>query len=76
MKILRKILVLITLVLIFSCGEETTFGVVEFGEITGRVVKAISFEPIENAKITLSPTNNTTFTDANGEFFYEEVPLN
>ncbi|MGJ8761595.1 MAG: carboxypeptidase regulatory-like domain-containing protein [Polaribacter sp.] len=76
MKILRKILVLITLVLIFSCGEETTFGVVEFGEITGRVVKANSFEPIENAKITLSPTNNTTFTDANGEFFYEEVPVN
>jgi Tol biopolymer transport system component len=76
MKILEKILILIIVCLLFSCGEETTFGVVEFGKITGRVVEANSFEPIENAKITLSPTNNTTFTDVNGEFVYEEVPVN
>ncbi|WP_373942389.1 carboxypeptidase-like regulatory domain-containing protein [Polaribacter sejongensis] len=76
MKTLQKILILITICLFFSCGEEVTIDSVEFGVITGKVVGKSDFEPIENAKVTLSPTNNTTFTDVNGEFSYEEVPVN
>ncbi|QVY67399.1 carboxypeptidase regulatory-like domain-containing protein [Polaribacter sp. Q13] len=76
MKILQKILILISVSLFLSCGEDSTISGVEFGKITGKVVKASTFEPIENAKITLSPTNNTTFTDVNGEFLYEEAPIN
>ncbi|OAD43421.1 carboxypeptidase regulatory-like domain-containing protein [Polaribacter atrinae] len=76
MKTLQKLLTLVIISLLFSCGEETTIGAVEFGKVTGKVVKSSNFEPVENAKVTLSPTNNTTFTDVNGEFFYDEVPVN
>ncbi|WP_166385552.1 MULTISPECIES: carboxypeptidase regulatory-like domain-containing protein [unclassified Polaribacter] len=76
MKTIQKILILIIVGLFFSCGEDDTIDSVAFGVITGKVVETSNFEPIENAKVTLSPTNNTTFTDANGEFSYEEVPVN
>lgn len=76
MKKIQKILILLTLAVLVNCSEDNTVGGVEFGTITGRVVKANSFEPIENAKVTLSPTNNTTFTDANGDFIFDEVPTN
>ncbi|TXD45982.1 carboxypeptidase regulatory-like domain-containing protein [Polaribacter sp. IC073] len=76
MRKLQKIYVLLLFTVFTNCNEENTIGSVEVGEITGRVVKANSFEPIENAKITLSPTNNTTFTDANGDFIFEEAPIN
>ncbi|APG65073.1 MULTISPECIES: carboxypeptidase regulatory-like domain-containing protein [Tenacibaculum] len=76
MKKLQKILILLIFTVFVNCSEDNTVGGVEFGEITGKVVKANSFEPIENAKVTLSPTNNTTFTDANGNFIFEEAPVN
>ena len=76
MRKLQRIYVLLLFAVFINCNEENTIGGVEVGEITGRVVKANSFEPIENAKITLSPTNNTTFTDANGDFIFEEAPIN
>lgn len=77
MKNLQKIIVLITFAFFINCSEDNTVESIEFGEITGRVVKASNTdEPIENAKITLSPTNNTTFTDANGDFIFEETPVN
>jgi len=58
--------------LYISCGEDT-IGLIGNGTITGRVVKASSFNPIENAKISLSPTNNTVFTDVDGYFKIENV---
>jgi hypothetical protein len=73
---LIKILSFTLFITVVNCGEDDTIGSVEFGVITGKVVKASDFEPIENVKITLSPTNNTTFTDANGEFIFEETPTN
>lgn len=66
------ILLLLFLAIFTNCSEETT-DFVGKGTITGRVVEAISFNPIENAKITLSPTNNTVFTDSDGYFVIEEV---
>jgi hypothetical protein len=66
---------IISLILLFQgCSEEKlTFS--EVGNLTGRVVKASSFDPIENAKVTLSPTNNSVFTDADGYFLFEDVAV-
>jgi hypothetical protein len=59
---------------LLSCNEEKlTFS--EVGKITGRVVQAESFEPIANSKVSLSPTNNTVFSDEDGYFVFEEVPV-
>jgi hypothetical protein len=55
-----------------SCGEDT-INIVGLGTITGRVVEAASFTPVENAKVTLSPSNNTVFSDADGYFIVEDV---
>ena len=76
MKKIIKFLSFALFITFINCGEDSTIASVEFGTITGRVVKANSFDPIENAKIILSPTNNTTFTDANGDFKFEEAPIN
>jgi hypothetical protein len=73
MKRLFKLFLILVCSVFFSCGEETV-DFVEFGTITGRVVKKGSFEPIENTKIALSPSNNTAFTDEEGYFTMEEVP--
>ena len=66
----------ITLMLPFlftiSCSEDTV-DLIGLGTVTGRVVEANSFDPIENAKVSLSPSNNTVFTDADGYFIIEEV---
>lgn len=72
MKKALNIFVLLTLGLFINCTEDTV-GIVGLGTITGRVVEAYSFDPIENAKITLSPTNNTVFTDVDGYFIIEDV---
>lgn len=57
---------------ISSCSEDT----IDFtgvGKITGRVVEKNNFSPVENAKVVLTPSNNTVFTDADGYFTFEEV---
>ncbi|MBK5210207.1 MAG: carboxypeptidase regulatory-like domain-containing protein [Flavobacteriaceae bacterium] len=55
-----------------GCNEDTV-DLVGLGTITGRVVEAESFNPIENAKVTISPSNNTIFSDADGYFIMEDV---
>lgn len=72
MKRILNIIAIITITLFVSCNE-VTVGLVGIGTVTGRVVKSKSFDPIENAKITLSPTNNTVFTDVDGYFRIENV---
>lgn len=68
-----KIAVLLICGTLINCGEDTV-DFVEFGTIKGRVVKKGVFEPIENVKVSLSPTNNTAFTDADGYFLMDEIP--
>jgi hypothetical protein len=63
---------MLTLILAISCSEDT-IPYTGTGTITGRVVEAVSFEPIDNAKVVLSPTNNTVFTDSLGYFLFLEV---
>ncbi|SDY04704.1 Carboxypeptidase regulatory-like domain-containing protein [Lutibacter oricola] len=74
MKNIFKYLVLIVLTLTLGCSEDTV-DLVGLGTVTGRVVEADSFNPIENSKVTLSPTNNAVFTDADGYFIIEDVEV-
>ncbi len=72
MKKIFKTVVILTLSLFINCSEDT-IDLVGQGTITGRVVEAKTFNPVENAKITITPTNNTVFSDADGYFIMEKV---
>jgi hypothetical protein len=72
MKKIVNLICILSLTFFINCSEDTETFVGE-GTITGRVVEAISFDPIENAKITLTPTNNTVFSDVDGYFIINEV---
>ncbi len=72
----KYIILLINIILfgIFtqSCSEDT-IAPIQKGTMTGKVVKAGDFTPIANAKVTLSPGSNTTFTDEKGFFVFENI---
>lgn len=70
MRCLYKITAVFFLLILVSCSEEK-IGQSAFGTVTGRVVMADSFTPMENVKIITSPTSSTVFTDADGKF---EIP--
>lgn len=72
MKRALNILIILALSLFLGCSEDT-LDLVGTGTITGRVVESNSFNPIENSKVTLSPTNNTVFSDVDGYFMFEDV---
>lgn len=61
-------------IVLSSCSEEKV-DQVGYGTVTGRVVIADTFEPMENVKITSSPTSGTIFTDADGKFVMSKVPI-
>ncbi|MFA5297788.1 MAG: carboxypeptidase regulatory-like domain-containing protein [Lutibacter sp.] len=67
-----KTVMIFALSFFIGCNEDTV-DLVGMGTITGRIVEAKSFNPIENAKVTLSPKNNTVFSDADGYFIMEDV---
>lgn len=69
-KIIAFIVIVFSLI---SCGEQGTVGLIEYGDLKGRVVEKDGFKPLENVKVTLSPTNNTTFTDAEGNFKFTKI---
>jgi len=73
MKTQLKYLKIILLFLILGCSEDK----IEYtglGTITGKVIKKDSFEPIENAKVTINATNNSVFTDENGDYKFMDIP--
>ena len=74
---MKKVIKIISILLITSlfvhCGEDETIGLVSYGNLTGKVVEKDGFLPLENVKITISPTNNTVFTDVEGIFVFEEI---
>lgn len=73
MKYLYKIAIVLLLFLA-SCAEEK-IGETEYGTVTGRVVHADTFVPMENVKILSSPTTSTVFTDAEGKFSVSNVKV-
>jgi len=68
-----KFLTVFFVIILLSCNEEQIEDT-GFGTIKGRVVDKVNFEPIENAKITTSPTTSTIFTDEEGYFTIVDVP--
>lgn len=48
--------------------EESAFGV-----LTGKVVTKGDNTPLSNVKVTTTPVSNTIFTDAEGNFTFEEI---
>ena len=74
MKNIFKYITLILIASMVSCSENT-IDLVSTGTITGRVVQKNGYDPIENAKVTLSPTNNAVFTDADGYFTVKDVTV-
>jgi hypothetical protein len=73
MKKYFKIIYLGMVLMVFNTCSDDKMDFVDTGSITGRVVEANSFNPIENAKVTLNPTNTSVFTDADGYFVFEDV---
>lgn len=73
MKPIKIIFLLIATGILFSCSEETidAYGT---GNVTGTVVMEGSNEPVENVKISTSPSTTTVFTDENGNFLLDDVP--
>lgn len=58
----------------FSCSEDLV-GVSTTGTITGKVVKRGTNSPLANVKVYTSPTTQTVFTQTDGTFIIEKVPL-
>jgi hypothetical protein len=67
MKYSKILFGLILVLFIFSCSEEKFQGG-GTGIVKGRVVNAVTFEPIANARISSSPNSSTVFTDSTGNF--------
>ena len=67
-----RIGILMCLIILFSCSEEkiTDGGT---GTVKGRVVDAVTFAPIENAKVSSNPSTDTYFTDKDGYFTFEGI---
>ena len=74
-KVIKTISILLITIFFINCEEDGTIGLVEFGNLTGKVVKKEDFTPLENVKVTISPSNNTVFTDAEGNFNFEEIEV-
>lgn len=74
MKNLKYIFPLLFIFISVGCSEDT-IDVLQSGSITGTVVTEGDFEPIENVRISTTPATSTVFTDENGEFIIENVPV-
>ena len=64
--------VLMCFILLVSCSEDP---IVDggYGTVKGRVVKKGTFEPLENARISTSPSTSTFFSDKDGYFVFDKV---
>ncbi|PCH99403.1 MAG: hypothetical protein COB81_11275 [Flavobacteriaceae bacterium] len=65
---------LVTILMLSACKDDP----IEMGgqgKLTGKVVEDLTFLPVENAKITVSSINTTGFSDAEGNFVFEEVSV-
>ena len=61
-------------ILLVSCSEEQ-IALGGDGIVKGRVVKAGTFDPLENARISTSPTTSTIFSDKEGYFVFDKVAI-
>lgn len=73
-KYIKIIILLFTYFLCFSCTEEA-FEENGVGAISGKVVEAITFVPLANAKVSSSPNSGVVYTDSLGNFTLENIPI-
>lgn len=68
-----RVLVLMCFVVLASCSEEkiTNEGT---GTVKGKVVDAVTYEPIENVKISSNPNTSAYFSDKEGNFAFVDIP--
>lgn len=60
--------------IVLGCSEDTLDNF-DTGTLTGIVVEEGTNLPLENVKISTNPNTSTVFTDAEGEFVIEEIPV-
>ncbi|WP_379743298.1 carboxypeptidase regulatory-like domain-containing protein [Flavobacterium ponti] len=60
------------MILLVSCSEDS-LEEIQFGTVSGRVVKSGSFEPIANVKVFSNPNSSIVFTDEDGKFSMIDV---
>ena len=70
-----KNLVVIALALVLVNCSEDPIDNFEKGTLTGIVVVSGSNTPLENVKISTNPNFSTVFTDVEGKFTIEEIPV-
>ncbi|AXT19320.1 hypothetical protein D7030_13120 [Flavobacteriaceae bacterium AU392] len=70
-----KYIFLATIIITFNNCSEDPIENIATGTLTGIVVMNGSNEPIENVRISTNPSTSTVFTDENGEFTIEDVPV-
>jgi Tol biopolymer transport system component len=71
-RLIKIIAIIFICSLCVSCSEDT---LVEsgMGVVTGKVVEAETFIPLENVKISSSPNSSTVYTDAEGNFSIQNI---
>ncbi|WP_188375065.1 carboxypeptidase regulatory-like domain-containing protein [Winogradskyella haliclonae] len=74
-KYIKSIITLLLAFVFINCSEDTLDNL-ENGTLTGIVVANGTNLPLENVKISTNPNFSTVFTDAEGKFIIEEIPVN
>lgn len=73
-KCIHYLLIILTAVLSIQCSEDL-IEVNNKGVLKGIVVKHRTNEPLAHVKISTSPTTQTVFTESDGTFVIENMPL-
>jgi TolB protein len=73
-RLLRNILVILTVVLLSSCKEDTVQPEL-YGSISGIVMDQSTSAVIEGAGITTSPPTSAILTASNGKFTIDNIPV-
>ncbi len=71
----NTLIILLFVAAVFASCSESKVTSASVGTINGKVLKSKDFAPIDNAKVTITPTNNTVFTNSKGEFSFKEVSV-
>ncbi len=61
--------------LLWSGCDEDTIEPTLFGNVTGKVLEAETNDSIEEATISTNPPTSTVFSDANGAFVLNDIPV-
>ena len=72
--LLNRLSILIGILLIVSCSEDT-IDITGLGAVKGTVVRKGTNEPLENVKLSTNPVTSTVFTDEEGVYIIENMPL-